>query len=388
MRTEVAMAPEELEDVFDSLDVKGSGVLTLEQFLGGFDRFLNSRARSNGVEAHDDADDLFSGEDSGISLQTQDGDEEHLQDLLQQLTAAGLHGGDALRRVWRQARDEGGARLQADLEAFLQQLARELWRRQRDYQQLEMTLERHKHEHKHEVQRLFEEMEAQLAEDREKILRQGEEKLRLSRKVLEQELANKTKMLHKTWEDHNCLTEQLQALRCSESAAKQENAQLLRSKEELELRLTQQCRELLRLQHSLEECRQNEEAERKKNLSEGFRLARSIMLEQQGLLQQLQLVRGMVATLDEDVNQKVWRSSEERRIHDASFTSFETTSGVLDDYEYDEDFCHPVFQKTDLLRTLGTQTTMSYSSGTSSLQEELESSKSSECDFTSLHKIF
>ncbi|GLH05562.1 Uncharacterized protein GBIM_11160 [Gryllus bimaculatus] len=230
MRTEVAMAPEELEDVFDSLDVKGSGVLTLEQFLGGFDRFLNSRARSNGVEAHDDADDLFSGEDSGISLQTQDGDEEHLQDLLQQLTAAGLHGGDALRRVWRQARDEGGARLQADLEAFLQQLARELWRRQRDYQQLEMTLERHKQEHKHEVQRLFEEMEAQLAEDREKILRQGEEKLRLSRKVLEQELANKTKMLHKTWEDHNCLTEQLQALRCSESAAKQENAQLLRSK--------------------------------------------------------------------------------------------------------------------------------------------------------------
>mgnify|MGYP000604361263 CR=1 FL=1 len=48
------------------------------------------------------------------------------------------------------------------------------------------------------------------------------------------------------------------------------------------MELETQHRELVQLQHFLADVRQNEEWERRKHLSAGFRLAKRIMLEQQG----------------------------------------------------------------------------------------------------------
>ena len=39
MRSEVALTPEQLEAVFDSLDVNKNGYLTIEQFLSGFGEY-------------------------------------------------------------------------------------------------------------------------------------------------------------------------------------------------------------------------------------------------------------------------------------------------------------------------------------------------------------
>jgi Ras and EF-hand domain-containing protein len=36
MRSEIPLTPEQLEAVFDSLDVNNNGYLTIEQFLSGF----------------------------------------------------------------------------------------------------------------------------------------------------------------------------------------------------------------------------------------------------------------------------------------------------------------------------------------------------------------
>jgi Ras and EF-hand domain-containing protein len=36
MRSEIPLSPEQLEAVFDSLDVNNNGYLTIEQFLSGF----------------------------------------------------------------------------------------------------------------------------------------------------------------------------------------------------------------------------------------------------------------------------------------------------------------------------------------------------------------
>jgi Ras and EF-hand domain-containing protein len=39
MRSEIALTPEQLEAVFDSLDVNRNGYLTIEQFLSGFGEY-------------------------------------------------------------------------------------------------------------------------------------------------------------------------------------------------------------------------------------------------------------------------------------------------------------------------------------------------------------
>lgn len=40
MKDEIALSPEQLEIVFDALDVDKNGFLTLDQFLKGFSKFI------------------------------------------------------------------------------------------------------------------------------------------------------------------------------------------------------------------------------------------------------------------------------------------------------------------------------------------------------------
>lgn len=51
---------------------------------------------------------------------------------------------------------------------------------------------------------------------------------------------------------------------------------------EIETQLQAQNREIMQVQRFLDDVRQNEVWERRKHLSTGFRLAKRIMLEQQG----------------------------------------------------------------------------------------------------------
>lgn len=62
--------------------------------------------------------------------------------------------------------------MQNKMEAFLSQLYSDLLQRQEDVQRLESILRAKDEEHNQQVQQLFEEMEAQLSEDKEAIVQQ------------------------------------------------------------------------------------------------------------------------------------------------------------------------------------------------------------------------
>ncbi|PSN52225.1 EF-hand calcium-binding domain-containing protein 4A [Blattella germanica] len=141
MRAEIPLTPEQLEAVFDSLDVNNNGYLTIEQFLSGFGNI----------------------------------------DILRQLC----------HRVVR----EGTSNIQNNLESFLLQLANDLRRYQEEQRSLEEALRLKDEEHESHVRRLFEEMESQLHEEKKVKARQEEQRQRLKHNSLEQDLEGKEQQL-------------------------------------------------------------------------------------------------------------------------------------------------------------------------------------------------
>jgi len=125
-----------------------------------------------------------------------------------------------------------------------------------------------------------------------------EQRLRLRLSTLEQDLVDKERQLQDAVSRQQELMERVNLLRNKETHVKEENERLLKAKEELEAQLQAERREVTQVQRFLDDVRQNEAWERHKHLSAGFVLAKRIMLEQQGLMHQLQLLQQMTSTLE------------------------------------------------------------------------------------------
>ncbi|XP_067009036.2 EF-hand calcium-binding domain-containing protein 4A [Anabrus simplex] len=393
MRSEIPLSPEQLEAVFDSLDVKGNGYLTIEQFLEGFGQFLNSHSASNGTKVkprvrNGTTEHIYCADVDDPELTQEQADADHLEYLLQQLHSTNmLHNVEILRQLCRRVQRDSSSQIQSNLEMFLQQLIQDLKTRQHEQWELEESMRVREEEHNKQVQKLFEEMETQLAEDKDLFRRQEDERLRISKKELEEELSQKEEFIRDILAERQKMSDQLREFRTRESNAREEQLQLLRGKEDVEMKLDQQYHEVYSLQQQLHEIQKNEELKRQSHISAGFCLARRIMLEQQGLLQQLQLLRQMANTItaqdsfDNDVSESNNKSRKPDENNTTQYPSIETTSGFLDDYEYDEDFSHPVFQRSELLKSsLELQTSPSsygtkFHSNIPSLHDELASTQ-------------
>ncbi|XP_049803880.1 EF-hand calcium-binding domain-containing protein 4A-like isoform X1 [Schistocerca nitens] len=360
MRGEMPLTPEQLEAVFDSLDVHGNGYLTIDQFLAGFGDFLRTQRRPPSREAQlrslDEADsgvgmpcgarpsgyhDADVDGDADVARDDDvddDDDQDPMEALLAQIEDTRLLSStEPLRQLVRRVRRDGLPLVQANLERFLAQLGADLSRRLEDARQLEAALKARDEAHHKQMQKLFEEMEAQLSEDKENIVRQEEKRLRLGQASLREQLRQRDEQLQEA------LLAQQQAAEDSKRL-RQENVQLQRRKEELEQRLQAQREETARLQRVAEGARRQGSRHRQQHVATGFRLAWALLLEQQGLVQQLQMVRGMADTLTSCRDQQT--TSEERlsssRKTSLSQSRSQQTSmlsvGSLDDYEYDEEF--------------------------------------------------
>lgn len=361
MRGEMPLTPEQLEAVFDSLDVHGNGYLTIDQFLAGFGDFLRSQRRPPSREAQlRSLDETDSGVgmpcgartpgyqdadvDGDVALQEdlEDNDQDQEQDPMEALLAniedTGLLSSmEPLRQLVRRVRLECVPVVQANLERFLSQLGADLSRRLEDAAQLEAALRARDEAHHRQMQKLFEEMEAQLSEDKENIVRQEEKRLRLSQASLREQLRQRDEQLQEALAAQQLAADEGQRLRA-------ENLQLRRRKEELEQRLQSQREEAARLQRVAEGARRDGAANRHLHVAAGFRLAWALLVEQQGLVQQLQMVRSMADTLASC--RDLQDSSEERRSSSRKTSLSQSRSqqtsmlsvGSLDDYEYDEEF--------------------------------------------------
>ncbi|GFG37168.1 hypothetical protein Cfor_00417 [Coptotermes formosanus] len=289
MGSEISLTPEQLEAVFDSLDVNKNGYLTIEQFLSGFGEFIASYSGKSWEE-----DSIMESTQKEIQE-----DDEPLEYLLRELKSINmLHSVDVLRQLCHRVEQEASPHIQSSLETFLQHLVADLKRCHMEHRNLEEALKSKDDEHEAQVHRLFEEMEAELHEDKKNQTQQEEQRLRLRLSTMEQDLADKERQLQDALSRQQELMERVHMLRNKEMNVKEENDRLLKAKEELEAQLQAERREVTQVQRFLDDVRQNEAWERHKHLSAGFILAKRIMLEQQGLMHQLQLLQQMTSTLE------------------------------------------------------------------------------------------
>nr|KAG5706468.1 hypothetical protein BaRGS_032861 [Batillaria attramentaria] len=236
LRNELPVSPDQLEIVFDSLDVDKNGFLTLEEFTEGFGSFVGIQSRS-GAGAKPDKEASGDVMDGDI-FEGQGGDapdmEKAFDDMMMQIDGRGVfQDEDVIRAMWQKLhRDEPD--LVSSFEEFLGRTAAEMKRSRGEFDTLEAALKTRTNEHEEEVKKLYEEMEFQMKREQQRILSEEKQKEKQLREEMESALLEKERQLQEMQNRHQEMEEKLAKLNKEEAATKEDNQRLKHEKEMLE----------------------------------------------------------------------------------------------------------------------------------------------------------
>nr|CAD7406305.1 unnamed protein product [Timema poppensis] len=345
--------------------------------------FLSSNAimaRSISGSSEEDAMYVTTPVESSDDDSAENRKEEALNQVLSEIEATGAINSGGLRQLCRRVQREGTPFTVANLESFLRVLVQELRRRQGEMRNLEETIRARDDMHRNQMHRLYEEMDHHISEEKDSIMRKEELKFETARSSLLSELARRDEQIQEVEEQRRETVAHLQELRDREAATKQDNYRLLESKYELESKLEKERKTNYRLQQCIEEIRRDSIWDKRKYMSAGFHLAKSIVLEQQGLLNQLEILKSMTATLEgkEDDHNKTKKWESQNYFEGESFSnSLDSCDQFTSaDYEYDEEICGTKqrLASLDSLKSMASSTSSFTSSRwrTPCLKEELD----------------
>lgn len=312
MRGELPMEPEQLEAVFDTLDVDKNGYLTLEEFREGFDEFL-------GLEQHilinderlsseckdDDSHDLFEMERNDDEPTPKD-DEEEFNDVLSELGLLGLIEDDtSLRSMWLNLKRDNDPVLMTNFEDFLSKLSEDLGRKTSDKANLENNLRSRQLLQEEHIQGLYEEMEQQIGKERKKIQEEEERKEQKMREELEAKLHMKDQQLMDVMHKMEHYQSQLEQVKKAVPDMKVENVHLSKERDRLQSDLERQRILMKDLQDQMEELRSKTQTERRARAKAAFKVSENIAQEREGLVNQLDLMKTLNNKMLDDQDQYV-----------------------------------------------------------------------------------
>ncbi|KAA3675947.1 Ras and EF-hand domain-containing protein [Paragonimus westermani] len=339
LKGHIPAGEDQLDAIFTFLDNDKQGSITFEAFLEGFGAFFESDAPS--IE-HEEVNGEIRGSDS---------DEEQLS---QTLASAGaeflLKEYEQVSRIWKQLKLEQPSLL-PDFEKMLASIAKELQTAKAEHENMNHMVHSKLSKQEEHLGRLFEELEHQFEQEKERLLEQERAKERKLKEELAKELQEKDRLatelnfqyeqssliqqqfsafiliLLKLQKDLNNVRSRMEELNMLQNATLQEKERFIQEKNDLEKRLN--C-----TQSALDDCKEYIEIlqkkareDRKNRAKAAIELSEGIALERENLVRQLDYLRygGLCPNnvklksfgtqfIIQLINQKLLDDREERRL--------------------------------------------------------------------------
>lgn len=284
LQGELPLSPEQLETVFESLDRQSNGFLTPAEFNKGLGDLVGLEDTTEMGEDESEEDEVDSSQDPAAV---------RFVNILMELGADKLFNDQQMFcSLWCELQRER-PELLSILEGVLIHAVSHLQDSIRERDSLEQALRRRESEHDQVVRSIYEEMEGQIREEREKHLAQDSIRQKQRGQRLEEQLKMREQELDNTLAKQKELETRIRQLSCEQANIKQQN-QKLRS---LNIQLQEQVessREQLQAALGqlslLQISAAQEQVARQTNV---MKVSRNMQKEKDSLLRQLELLRDM-----------------------------------------------------------------------------------------------
>ncbi|TDG96668.1 hypothetical protein EPR50_G00231150 [Perca flavescens] len=297
LHRELPLSAEELEDVFDSLDTDGTGYLTLEAFSSGFSQFLHGRR----ISVTDDqnqapgpvvrANEAFYQSQWEAKLSGVDEEEGHFCMLLESLGASNVFEDPGeVRSLWAQLRRDE-PHLLSNFEEFLARVTHQIKDAHQERKEMESALQRKAATHDSEIRYLYEEMEAQIKNEKDRLILKDSERLQSRSQDLEHQLFSKEKELELIFQKQKRLELQCLELNSEKQESHVENVKLKMTNEELSRALQSTSQDLALAQDQLAMLQEQAAQLQQEKEMEMYRVTEGLQREKQSLMKQLDLLR-------------------------------------------------------------------------------------------------
>ncbi|XP_041074556.1 EF-hand calcium-binding domain-containing protein 4A-like [Polyodon spathula] len=302
LENELPLTPEQLEDVFDSLDQDGNGYLTPLEFSMGLGRYIGVEVLPE-PEGSDSSvlEDTFvsGGWEEDLSM-LEDSEERRFCVMMQQLGATQVFKDQSeVRELWaRLHRDR--PELLSDFEKLLSKVSTHIQEVHLEKNSMEQALHRRECDHDREVHSLYKEMEHQITIEKDRLLNQ--DSLRQSDKSLQlqRELGTKEQELEGIVGRQRQLESQLHELSYEQMETRVQNERLRHTNKDLQDQLERSRRELDTAQHHLRQLQEEASREQRQKDRDIVKVSRNMQKEKESLLKQLELLREMNKKLHDE----------------------------------------------------------------------------------------
>ncbi|XP_019594206.2 ras-related protein Rab-44 [Rhinolophus sinicus] len=226
---------EEPEMIFDWVDMERKGRLSLEEFSSGLKTIFGSSPSSQRLRKRRPLSSKRGSVATSFPvLEEADAEEkEAFFAFMEQLGAGHLLSEQAeIWQLWGKLRQEE-PQLAGNLEGFLAKMTSRLQEARADKEALELTLRKRDSDHHREVQQLYEEMEQQIRQDKQRLQAESASRNLALSSQMQEVLEAKEREVHQLMEGQRELETQLHRLSSTHQDASSENQQLRQTKRDL-----------------------------------------------------------------------------------------------------------------------------------------------------------